>query len=160
MDDRPITPSDGRSSEDDRFLELLAAVLDDADGPPDAIVDQAASLFVLRDLDAELLELLSDTRDAGLVTRAEQLDWRLVVFQGSGCSITLEISVDDGEPVLIGHVEPAGPHEVELLSSADERSPVVHTDDGRFSVPCPSGPFQVLVTLAGGTRVLTPPIDV
>jgi hypothetical protein len=162
MDDRSTNVRPDGAGPDDRLLELLAGVLDDADGPPDAIVDQAAALIVLRDLDAELLELLSDTRtmEGELVTRAEQLDWRLVVFRGSAFSVTLEISNDTGEAAVIGHIDPAGPHEVELLISGAERSAALQTEDGRFSVPGPLVPFQVLITLPDGRRGVTPLIDV
>jgi hypothetical protein len=136
-------------------------VLDEADGPSEALVEQAAALYTLRDLDAELLELLSDTRDdAGVLTRAEQLDWRLVVFQGASCTVTIEISGDDGEPSVIGSLQPAGAYEVALLDSSGGRSSSVSTDDGRFSTPCPPGPFQVLITLDDGRRAVTPLIVV
>ena len=148
--------------ESDPLLEALSDVLDQVDGPPHAVIDRAAALFVLRDLDSELLVLLSDTRsDApALVTRVDELDWRLVVFQGASCTIRLEMSPEPREMVLLGQITPGGAHHVELQLRDVVPAPTFRTDEfGRFRTTCPEGSFRVLVTLDDGRRILTPSVQ-
>jgi hypothetical protein len=145
----------------DPLLDLLAATLDQIDGPSDALVDRAAALFALRHLDAELMVLLSDTSTASdlMVARAEQLEWRLVIFRGEHSTVQLEVAPTERGGELIGQVTPSGTHVVDLRHDGSPTESFETDEHGRFRAKSPGGPFRVHVTLSDGTNLLTPLIS-
>jgi hypothetical protein len=142
----------------DFLLEVLAVTIDQIDGPTEAAVDRAAALFALRHLDAELLILLTDTSTAAdvMVARAEQLEWRLVIFRGQNSTVQIELAHGDHGVDLIGQVTPGGTHIVALRHDGTPTESFETDQHGRFRHRSPEGPFRVHVTLSDGTNLLTP----
>jgi uncharacterized protein YqiB (DUF1249 family) len=142
----------------DFLLGALADTIDQIDGPTEAAVDRAAALFALRHLDAELLVVLSDTSTAAevMVARAEQLEWRLVIFRGQHSTVQIELAHGDHGVDLIGQVTPAGTHVVALRHDGTPTESFETDQHGRFRDRSPEGPFRVHITLSDGTNLLTP----
>ncbi len=142
----------------DFLLGVLAATIDQIDGPTDAAVDRAAALFSLRHLDAELLVLLTDTSTAVdlMVARAEHLAWRLVIFRGQHSTVQIELVPSEHGVDLIGQVTPEGTHVVALRHNGSQTESFETDEHGRFRDRSPGGPFRVHVTLGDGTNLLTP----
>ncbi len=142
----------------DFLLGVLAATIDQIDGPTEAAVDRAAALLALRHLDAELLVLLTDTSTASdlMVARAEHLEWRLVIFRGEHSTVQIEVAPSEHGLDLIGQVTPAGSHAVVLRHGAGPTESFETDEHGRFKTKSPRGAFRVHVTLSDGTNLLTP----
>lgn len=157
--DRPSFEGSDDVPPRDQLLTLLADVLDDVEGPNDELVDRAAALFTLRRLDAELMELLSDSRELEASHRSEQLNLRFLTFLGSACTLQLEVVLSKAGQEFIGQVTPAGVHVVEIVD-APKVAQVTTDEHGRFRLPCPAGPVRVLVMLGDGRRQLSPPFEV
>lgn len=136
-------PEEG-SAADDALVERLRSVAGSVDAVPEHVVEAARAAFSLRDLDARLAELVSDSLDlddrvgAGPVLRGEGSP-RSLTFETGDVSVDVEVSGYDGRRRVVGlavGVSP-GPLTVEY----DDGS-VVHADVddlGRFAADVPAG---------------------
>jgi hypothetical protein len=69
---------------------------------------------------------------------------------GEDLSIEVELSAIDGQPTLIGQIEPAGATTIGVQACDGEIVEVPVDDVGRFSVrPVPSGPVRLRIDHAG-----------
>jgi len=136
-------------NDDDVLLALLHDALDD-DVPDDA-VRAAIDAFGLRQLDAELAELVTDSLvDGGVTMRAAEGAPRLVTFRADDLSIDLELS----ESLVVGVLTPPAPWTV-IVETTRGMVRTAADDLGRFRSAIEAG--RVRLHLLGGERgVVTP----
>jgi hypothetical protein len=145
---------------DDELLARLAATLHDVQEPPDDVATLARLTFGLRDLDAQLAELVADTAvDAPAAVRSGTVTGpRLLTFATAAMEVELQvIETGDGWD-LVGQVVPPGRAVVRLEPAARERAVEADADElGRFSVSLPAGarPWRLLCRREGEPAVMT-----
>jgi hypothetical protein len=106
------------------------------DPPPARVYEAAAAALDLRDLDAELADLLADTAAEDLLVGArgagEDPGVRLLSFEGGEVGIELQVSVGpDGTREVLGQLVGADSARVVLRQAADRRVAAVDAV-GRF----------------------------
>jgi hypothetical protein len=154
---------DRRAQVDDALLARLRAVLDVADGAPEALVAAAKLSPDIVSLDEDYLDLVqSETVGAGAIRSG---DARSLSFQSSECR--LEVAVDElaggvgdagartGVLVLEGRV--IGTGAVEVVHETGEESLGGHVDDsGYFTITrVPRGFGRLVVQTTDGRRLPT-----
>jgi hypothetical protein len=138
------------------LLRALGEALRTPDPTPPEVLDAARAVYTWRTVDAELAELVHDSRDetpilAGL--RAEEADLRTLSFAVPGLTVELGVS----PTALLGLLVPAGPAEVTLRLDGEATSTVPVDEDGCFRIaPPPAGLFRLTCEAADGHRVVTP----
>ena len=140
----------------DRLEERLRRVATEADPVPDAVLENARAAFTLRDLDAELAELVGDSAaDDGALTRAADDDVRMLSFAASGVSVELDAVPEphDGGVNVTGLV--SGARDRLSVVRQDSRTEVALGADGRFAFRAGRGPLRLELTAADGRRVVT-----
>jgi hypothetical protein len=148
----------GNAGSDEELMQLLATILDEVEVPPADLVDDAVSIFATRDLDAELLTLLSDSAnaDSALALRAETQPWRVMTFRGSALEVELELDLT-GNTMLVGQLTPAAVDSLRLVVDGSATVDVDVDELGRFLVePAPATGFRLVVTLTDGQQMMTP----
>lgn len=148
--------------QDQQLITAVAGMLDRVDPPPGWMVDLAKLSFDLRSIDAELAELVADSRiDEPLVavrSAGTVAEPRLLTFESSELAVELEVDRDErGRPALTGQLVPGEAAEVELRQpGAQTRS--VQTDDlGRFRFDdLADGPFSLVCRPGAGRPVASP----
>jgi hypothetical protein len=141
---------------DDGLLRALDDALRTPDPTPPEVLDAARAVYTWRTADAELAELVHDSRVetpalAGL--RAEEAELRTLTFAIPGLTVELGVS----PAALLGLLMPAGPAEVTLRLDGEATSVVPVDEDGCFRIaPPPAGLFSLTCAVAGGRRVVTP----
>ena len=144
----------------DALLVALGGLLDRFDPVPPELIDQGRQIFCWRSVDAELAELSFDSlldHDLALAVRSGDgsvLGPRMLGFgavvDGDDLSIEVELSVIDGQPTLIGQLEPAGATTIGVQACDGKIVEVPVDDVGRFSVrPVPSGPVRLRIERGG-----------
>jgi hypothetical protein len=144
-------------TQDDELMARLRGLADQADPPPELVLEAARAAFLMRRIDAELAELVLDSAvDAGpvLVRSTEEDTVRMLSFETDTVSIEVQVTEVDGSRSLLGLVSGAsGPVEVE---TAHGRSTVSLDALGRFSVAdVPPGTVRLHLTAENGTPVTT-----
>ena len=140
----------------DSLLRALDEALRTADPTPPEILDAARAVYTWRTVDAELAELVHDSRLeapalAGL--RAEEAELRTLSFASPDLTVELGVS----PTALLGLLVPAGPGEVTIRLDGGAMSSVPVDEDGCFRIaPPPAGLFSLTCEVAGGGRVVTP----
>ena len=140
----------------DRLEERLRRVAREADPVTDAVLENARAAFTLRDLDAELAELVADSAvDDGVPTRAGTDDVRMLSFAASGVSVELDADPDphDGGVKVTGLV--SGARDSLTVVRQGSRAEVSLGADGRFAFRVDRGPLRLELTAADGRRVVT-----
>lgn len=141
---------------DDALLRALEDALRTPDPTPPEVLDAARAVFTWRTVDAELAELVHDSRLetpalAGL--RAEQTELRTLSFAAPGLTVELGVS----PTALLGLLVPPGPAEVTLRLDGEATSIVPVDEDGCFRIaPPPAGLFSLTCEDGDGRRVVTP----
>ena len=142
---------------DEGLLRALGEALRTPGPTPPEVLDAARAVYTWRTVDAELAELVHDSRAetpalAGL--RAGAAELRTLSFAAPG--LTMELGVSP--TALLGLLVPAGPARVTLrLGEATSIVPV--DEDGCFRIaPPPAGLFSLTCEGAGGRRVVTPAV--
>jgi hypothetical protein len=161
--DMPTTDAvTGLSVDDLAFLAELGAAIDSTDPMPADLVDRSMAAFAMRDLDAELAELVADSwsEDGALVgVRAAAMvePERLLTFQAASISVDVEVS----DERVIGRITPPlGAAFVDAASILGQKTRATVDDRGRFVVDVPAGgpmyrlEFAVL-TDDGNRRIVT-----
>ena len=144
----------------DALLVALGGLLDRFDPVPPELIEQGRQIFCWRSVDAELAELSFDSlldHDLALAVRSGDgsvLGPRMLGFgaavDGEDLSIEVELSVIDGQPTLIGQLEPAGATTIGVQACDGKIVEVPVDDVGRFSVrPVPSGPVRLRIERGG-----------
>jgi hypothetical protein len=140
--------------EDAELLAALGDVFDRVDPPPEHVIAGARDVFVWQSLDAELAELIYDSKaqDSMLVRGSDST--REVTFRASDIEVEVMV-VSERHRSLVGQVVPAQETDVELLHAAGTTS--ARTDAlGRFTFDrVPAGPVKLVVRTALGARVQT-----
>ncbi len=140
----------------DGLLRALGEALRTPDPTPPEVLDAARAVYTWRTVDAELAELVHDSRVetpalAGL--RAEQTELRTLSFAAPGLTVELGVS----PTALLGLLVPPGPAEVTLRLDGEATSIVPVDEDGCFRIaPPPAGLFSLTCEVADGSRVVTP----
>lgn len=145
-------------STDDSFESLLRDVTNEADPVPEHVVADAKSLFALRDLDAELADLVADSwvDEPAVLTRALVSDVRMLSFACDGLTIELDVDTDpvSGRVHIHGIALGAAGDAVVVLTGHRLRTPL--QDGGHFDVELPTGgPLRLELTRSDGGRVTT-----
>lgn len=129
--------------EDGDLLAALRGVWDEVDSVPAHVLEAARGAFAWRDLDAELAELVLDSRltDAGVRSADGP---RLLTFEAPGLTVEVEVGVTATGRNLVGQLVPPGPAAVTVRCNGPDRT--VDADDlGRFSAAgVPAGPVSLL----------------
>jgi hypothetical protein len=127
-------------------MELLAALGDvwrEVDPVPAAVLEAARGAYAWRDIDAELAELILDSRLEEAAVRS--LDGpRMLTFAADEVTVEVEVSVSAAGRDLVGQLLPPQPATVTIRCNGPDR--VVAADElGRFSVAgLPAGPVSLL----------------
>jgi hypothetical protein len=120
-------------SEHDDVLDELRRLARAVDPVPDEVTAYAQSAIGWRRVDAELAELLADSRLETALARSSG-EARALSFAGPGLEIELELQPTDDGVVVLGQLAPPGPAEVGI--QRDDAKPVEETatadDLGRF----------------------------
>lgn len=145
------------STQDDSLEARLRQVTAEADPVPDHVVADAKALFTLRDLDAELAELVADSwvDEPSVLTRALVADVRMLSFACGDVTIELDVDTDpvSGRVHLHGVAIGATGEVVVVLTGHRLSVPLV---GGHFDLELPSGgPLRLELTRPDGGRVTT-----
>jgi hypothetical protein len=135
-------------SEDADLLAVLHGIWDEVDPVPAHVLEAARGAFAWRDIDAELAELVLDSRLTEAGVRSAEGP-RLLTFEAPGLTIEVEVGVTAGGRNLVGQLVPPGPAAVTIRCNGPDRT--LEADDlGRFSaVDVPAGPVSLLCRRAG-----------
>jgi hypothetical protein len=145
---------------EDALLDELREVVGRADPPPALLASLAEAMLTWRDADAELADLVADSRDLAGAVRGGKEEL-LLRFEAAPFAITLEASPDpSGSYRVVGHVEPSVSAQVEIrqaVGGQGEPGPSLHCDEwGRFEAyPVAPGLVSLRLTPEGGRPVLT-----
>ncbi|MDO9356529.1 MAG: hypothetical protein Q7T55_22720 [Solirubrobacteraceae bacterium] len=145
---------------DDQLMAELGDLFGRTDPVPSPVTLAAYAAIELRDLDAQLAELLSDSavEDRELAgVRSTATPTRLLTFSlGEDEYIEVDVAEDGETRALTGYVVPSseGRFAVEHASGALEGDLDEH---GRFSIDgVPSGPARLRFLLPGRAAIVTP----
>lgn len=137
---------------DAELLAALGRVFAHRDPPPDHVVAHAKDALTWQSLDADLAELVYDSKaqDAVLVRG----DTREVTFRAPGIEVEVMV-LSERERSLIGQVVPAQTADIELRHG--DATAVTRADAlGRFTFErVSSGPIKLVVVTDSGARVQT-----
>lgn len=89
---------------DDELLAELGAIARVADPPPAIAFELGRSAFLLRRLDAELAELVSDSLLEASAVRATSSTTRLMTFEASGVTVEVQVTTDGTSSSILGVV--------------------------------------------------------
>ena len=146
------------SDRDDELERRLRALATEADPPPELVVESAKAAFALRDLDAELAELVADSAvdDPAVLTRAVVSDVRMLSFECGVIVVELDVEADPlSRRVRLSGLA-VGAVGVVTLVRSDGRSTVDLADGGRFVADdVEPGPLRLELTTSDGRRVTT-----
>jgi hypothetical protein len=137
---------------DAELLEVLSRVFARLDPPPDHVLAHAKSALTWQTLDAELAELVYDSRaqDAALVRG----DTREVTFRAPGIEVEIMV-LSERHRSLVGQVVPAQAANIELRHG-DATATTTADTLGRFTFEqVASGPIKLIVVTESGARVQT-----
>jgi hypothetical protein len=140
--------------DDAELLDTLGRVFEVIDPPPEHVIASARDVFVWQSLDAELAELVYDSKadDSAPVRGADAT--REVTFRAPGIEVDVMV-VSELHRSLVGQVVPAQEMDIELMHSAGTAT--TRTDAlGRFAFDrVAPGPIKLVVVTASGMRVQT-----
>ncbi len=146
------------SDRDDELERRLRALATEADPPPELVVASARAAFALRNLDAELAELIADSAvdDPAVLTRAVVSDVRMLSFECGDVVVELDVEADPlSRRVRLSGLA-VGAVGVVTIVRADSRSTVDLADGGRFVADSVEpGPLRLELTTPDGRRVTT-----
>lgn len=144
-------------ADDDELLARLAATLRGAQEPPRDVAELARLSFGLRDLDAQLAELVADSAvDAPAGVRSSAGAPRLLTFAADEAELELQVTAAGNGWSLIGQLVPPGAAVVRAQpASAAATEMAADADDlGRFALDLPSGGSWRLVCTRGGSALV------
>ncbi len=144
---------------DDELLARLAATLRGAEEPPSHVSEVARLSFGLRDLDAQLAELVADSAvDAPAAVRSAGAGPRLLTFASGGTELEVQVTRAGDGWDLVGQVVPPGPAVVRMEPAAGAGAVDADADElGRFAVTLPAvdGPWRLVCRRDGGPVAVT-----
>jgi hypothetical protein len=145
-------------SGDDDLMAELRSLFTRLDPMDPRLLEQARFAYCWRSVDSELAELSFDSlmdHDMAVAVRAggdPTLEPRMLgfgaVLDGEDVAIEVEVTGEEGRPVLIGQLLPPEAATVELQAGSGDIDTVRTDELGRFLIePVPSGPVRLLVRL-------------
>jgi hypothetical protein len=143
-------------SADDALLARLRRIAAEADPVHEMVIQAARSAFGLRELDAELAELVRDSAVDVPATTVRGAAPRLLSFEFGDVAVECEITERALRRDILGQLVGANAAGVaaEVPGAAAVTVPV--DERGRFSVrDLPAGPVRLRCRLADGTTVVT-----
>jgi hypothetical protein len=145
-------------ADEERLLAELARLVPERDPVPPELIEMAKQSFTWRTVDAELAELVADSREAAGATlvRSGTASVRLLTFATRHLQLDLEVLVDGAVRRLVGELEPRGPARITVEYVGG--SVAEDTDElGRFIVTgIPGGLIRLRCEPADGVALLTP----
>lgn len=140
-----------------RVLDQFDQVFADDEPLPDDLVHIAQELYVWRDVDAEMLDLLVDSaQDDMVLTRAEPLQ-RFMAFGDDVHGVHLECVEDAGTFRLRGSVVPAGVYDVGAHPAGKDAITTTTDELGGFDLgPLHSGSTRLSIVRRDHEPMLTP----
>ena len=140
---------DAMLPEDLELLAALGAAWDQVDPVPATVLEAARGAFAWRDIDAELAELVLDTRLEEAAVRSVDGP-RLLTFEAGGLTVEVEVAVTSGGRSIVGQLVPPQAATVTIRCNGPDR--VVDADAlGRFSATAvPPGPVSMLCRASTG----------
>lgn len=131
------------TAETARTAEQLREIFDAIDPPPRYLVDFAKASLSLRDLDAELAELTSDSSTEATLAMRATAPPRLLTFVAADTTVVVEITSDDASRSLFGQLVAPAAAQVQIRHSAGTAE--VSTDrEGRFrATEIAAGPVSI-----------------
>lgn len=144
----PGSTAEAASDDDDELLDELRTAVARFDPMPALLSTLPHTLLSWRNPDAELADLVADSRELAGAVRSGNEEV-LLRFEAAPYAVTVEVSPDgQGQYRLLGQVEPGGPGAVHLhqVDASTANPPVsVRCDEfGRFEVhPVTAGPFSL-----------------
>lgn len=142
----------------DDFESRLRSVTGEADPVPSLVLDSARAAFAMRDVDAELAELVADSAydDEGLLTRSVVSDVRMLSFECGTVTVEIDAESDPSSRSLRLQGMAVGATGDVVIVRGDSRTSVPLGDDGRFDAgTVPPGPLRLELTTSDGRRVTT-----
>lgn len=147
------TDEDGRR-QDDALEAELRAVVGQLEPLPASVVEAARAAFTLRDLDAELAELVTDSRDEGLAGVRGASGMRLLTWSWGDLTVDVELRTASGRLSVVGQL--AGAPVQSLVVQAEDRSAEVEVDElDRFEAVLAARRLRLHLRL-GDRTVVTP----
>lgn len=142
---------------DERLLADLREHYARFDPPPPAVLAAAHAAIEVRDLDAQLAELLRDSAlEDKELAGVRGIGQRLLTFGRGERFLEVDVAEDGDQRDLSGYVVPAVAGTLEVEHSAG-RTELPVDDHGRFrSGRVPRGPVRLRVLLAGNPAFVTP----
>jgi hypothetical protein len=118
-------------------LRRLAGVVDPV---PDEVTAYAKAALGWRRIDAELAELLVDSRLEALATRSVSEAARSLTFRASDLDVDVELEPDDAGVSLLGQLAPAGSARIEAQRDDGTTVATADADElGRFRLMLEAG---------------------
>jgi len=140
------------------MLAELARLVPERDPVPPELVEMAKQSFTWRTVDAELADLVADSREpvGATLVRSDTASVRLLTFATRHVQLDLEVLADGGLRRLVGELRPAGPA---TITVEYEGGSVTEDSDelGRFILSgVPGGLIRLRCEPADGVALLTP----
>ena len=142
---------------DDELLARLAATLRGAHEPPAGVAELARLSYGLRDLDAQLAELVADSAvDSTAGVRASTGPARLLTFAADEAELELQVAPAGEGWAVVGQLVPPGSAVVRAEPATAAASAVTADADdlGRFALDLPAGGSWRLVCTRGESTVV------
>jgi hypothetical protein len=146
------------SQRDDELEQRLRSLAGEADAPPAFVLEAARAALSMRDLDAELAELVADSAvdDPTVLTRAVTADVRMLSFECGDVAVELDVETDPLSRLVRLSGLAVGAVGAMTLVRAEERVTLDLADDGRFVLDSVApGPLRLEFTTPDGRRVTT-----
>jgi hypothetical protein len=124
----------------DPLLDELRRIARAVDPVPDEVSAYARAALGWRRVDAELAELLADSRlEALSSTRSASETARSLTFRSNDLQVDVDLQDDDGAVVLLGHLAPPLLGEIEVQRDDGSTVATTRSDElGRFRVELPA----------------------
>jgi hypothetical protein len=125
----------------DPLLDELRRIARAVDPVPDEVSAYARAALGWRRVDAELAELLADSRlEALSSTRSASETARSLTFRSNDLQVDVDLQDDDGAVVLLGQLAPPLLGEIEVQRDDGSTVATTRSDElGRFRVELPAG---------------------
>jgi hypothetical protein len=159
VSDESIGTGDMPDEQDRQLLADVGGMLERTDPPPGWMVELARLSFELRGIDAELAELVADSRvDAPAVavrSAALASEPRMLTFESDDLLVEIEVEDDGrGGSMLTGQLVPAQPAQVELRQPNQPHRTVEADELGRFAIQAVlAAPFSLVCHRPNGRPV-------
>jgi hypothetical protein len=141
---------------DDALLGWLGRLAEDIDPVPAEVCQSASAAFALRDLDAELAELVDDSlaRPDALAGVRGDADTRMLFFQAGEVGFELQVTRLGTRYAVLGQLVGGWAAEAQVQSPDRTRTAVID-ELGRFDFEVPRGPCRLSLVRPGRPPVTT-----